>query len=87
MGGNYTGYVPSSMFQLLLGACNLGSEPLVHCLLSSPAMSEITASQLQEAYECAAKNGHSNLADCLQVCVWLSPSLVHTLLNLTHNVV
>lgn len=70
MGGNYTGYVPSSMYQLLIGACNLGSEPLVHCLLSSPAMSEITTSQLQEAYECAAKNGHSNLADCLQDMVY-----------------
>ena len=31
--GYYAGYIPSSMYQLLLGVCHLGSEPLVYCHL------------------------------------------------------
>ncbi|XP_019855352.1 PREDICTED: uncharacterized protein LOC105313719 isoform X3 [Amphimedon queenslandica] len=59
------GYVPSSMYQLLLGACRLGCEPLVYSLLCSPIMENITGEQLKEAEECATSNGHMKLADHL----------------------
>ena len=53
------------MYQLLLGACRLGCEPLVHSLLCSPIMENITGDQLKEAEECAASNGHTKLSDHL----------------------
>ena len=61
----YNGYIPSSMYQLLLGACRLGCEPLVYSLLCSPIMENISGEQLKEAEECATANGHSKLADHL----------------------
>lgn len=75
------GYVPSSMYQLLLGACRLGCEPLVYSLLCSPIMENITGEQLKEAEECATSNGHMKLADHLNELYILhdmtpSPSLL-----------
>ena len=49
--GHYAGYIPSSMYQLLLGACRLGCEPLVYCVLCSPVMERL--------------NGHEELAEHL----------------------
>ena len=63
--GHYAGYIPSSMYQLLLGACRLGCEPLVYCLLCSPVMEGISSEQMKEAHECAQTNGHEELADHL----------------------
>ena len=59
------------MYQLLLGACRLGCEPLVHCLLSSPVMEELTHEQIKEAYECAISNGHEVLSDLLMELIVL----------------
>lgn len=70
-GSSGYGYIPNSMYQLLLGACRLGCEPLVHCLLSSPVMEELTLEQMKEAYECATSNGHENLSDLLMELVVL----------------
>ena len=64
-GVNYAGYIPNSMYQLLLGACRLGCEPLVHCLLCSPVMEQLTSEQMKEAHECAQSNGHTSLAEHL----------------------
>ena len=61
--GGYT--VPNAVYQLLLGACRLGCEPLVACLLSLPAMSTITMDQLQKACDVADGCGHSQLATAL----------------------
>ncbi len=66
MTGYGGGYIPNSMYQLLLVACNLGCEPLVHCLLSSPILEELTRDQIKEAYECSLSNGHASLSDFLK---------------------
>ena len=76
--GGYTGSIPSSMYSLLLGACRMGCEPLVHCLMSSPLMEDITFEQLQEAHDCAITNGHMMLADHLSDMVLLHDSRVPT---------
>ena len=69
--GGYGNYMPNSMYHLLLGACRLGCEPLVHCLLSSPVMEELTQEQMKEAYECALSNGHESLSEVLMELVVL----------------
>ena len=69
--GGYSSYIPNSMYHLLLGACRLGCEPLVHCLLSSPVMEDLTQEQMKEAYECALSNGHESLSEVLMELVVL----------------
>ena len=71
--------MPNSAYQLLLGACRLGCEPLVACLLSLPAMAAITNDELQKACDIATDYGHQQLADVLMLMVTMhsmSPGLV-----------
>jgi hypothetical protein len=65
-GATYTGYSPSSMYQLLLGACRLGCQPLVHCLLCSPALEDVPGDVLEKAIYCAEENSHFELAESLK---------------------
>lgn len=61
--------VPGAAYQLLLGACRLGCEPLVSCLLSLPAMSVIGLEELQKACDIAAEHGHRELSSVLMQMV------------------
>ena len=62
-GGGY--HVPYAKYQLLLGACRLGCEPLVACLLKLPAMKSITVNELQKACDLAEEFGHTHLSAIL----------------------
>ena len=53
------------MYQLLLGACRMGCEPLVYCLLCSPAMEDVSLETIEKAQACAEENGHTQLAEHL----------------------
>ena len=68
--GYNSGYsVPNTAYQLLLGACRLGCEPLVNIILALPLMAAITSDELQKACEIAQNCGHTNLYEVLQQMV------------------